>query len=149
MYISSHYLDSYNWFVQVEDDTFVIIENLAYYLTVHNWSLPLMFGHAYDAWGVKYSVSGPGTVLSKAALRKLRGSLVKGQCGPSLLAGDVMLGNCLSQLGVSVSDSRDSLGRARFLMYQPESHLVPGSLAWLSNYWTHSVHRLKEVCVHR
>ena len=51
----------------------------------------------------------------------------------------------MEDVGVYVTDTRDSRGRARFLVYQPEFLLVPGKLPWTEKYWTNSKFASKEV----
>lgn len=135
MHISSQYLDSYDWFLKAEDDTFVIMENLAYYLSVHNATESTYFGHAYEYWGTTFNAAGPGIVLSQAALRRLNSKLAKGHCGSSSMAGDGLLGRCLSEIGIVPEDTRDHMARARFLMHQPSMHLLHGKLPILKSFW--------------
>ena len=128
-------IERYDWFLKVEEDTFLIVENLLYYLSVYNSSLPHYFGNPYQKWGSTYNAGGPGYVLSRTALRKLHNQLVKGHCPKSGSTEDLTLGSCLEEIGVAPQDTRDALGRARFLMYQPESLLVPGNLPWSEKIW--------------
>ncbi len=137
-FVAEKYLEKYDWFIRAEEDTFVIMENLAYYLSVYNATMPCYFGHAFKTWGTVYNSDGPGYVLSSGALKKLYRSLSKGHCRKSQAAGDYKLGQCLLEVGVEPLDSRDNRGRARFLMYQPEMLLVPGNLPWSENFWTNS-----------
>ena len=146
-FISKDMIDDYDWFVKVEDDTFVIMENLAYYLSIYNASTPLYFGHPYEFWGQTFQSSGAGIVLSQSALRKLNNKLIKGDCTPNTMSGDAMLGRCLSELGIEAIDTRDSRGRARFLVYQPEFHLIPGNLPWTNSFWSESKYVSPEVSV--
>ena len=57
------YLEKYDWFYQAEEDTFTVMENLLYYLSVQNATEPLYIGHAYTHWGTVYNTGGPGYVL--------------------------------------------------------------------------------------
>lgn len=145
MHLSKNYLNDFNWFLGVQEDTFVIMENLAYFLSVYNSSLPWYFGHGYTAWGYSYNVAGAGAVLSNGALRRLSNKLAKGHCSGSSHSGDQSMAQCLSELGVQAQDTRDHLGRATFLAFRPESHLVPGSIPWSQKYWTESSYLSAEV----
>jgi hypothetical protein len=147
MHVSKHYINHFKWFLIVEEDTYVLMENLAYYLSVFNQSVPMFLGHVYSAWGTDYNTGGPGIVLNQAALHKLYQQLVKGHCAESSSAGDVTLAQCLGEAGIYAADSRDHLGRSRFLMFQPELLLVPGLLSILDNlqFWSRSKYPVPEV----
>ncbi len=84
--------DKYNWFLKVEEDTFVIVENLAYFLSVFDHRAPQYFGHPYSLWGSDYNSGGAGYVLSQAALGKALKLISKGHCEDSYTAEDWNLG---------------------------------------------------------
>ena len=141
----AQYIDKHNWFFLVEEDTYVIVENLAYYLSIFNFNEPYYFGHALQGWGAAYNGAGPGTALSKGSMRKLFNHLSKGHWPPSSANGETSLGRCLLDVGVVTMDTRDELGRERFLMFQPETLLIPGNLPWTSSFSTSSKYGIKEV----
>ena len=80
----------------------MIMENLVYYLSVFNSSLPLYMGHVFQNWSRSYNADGPGVVLSRASIEVLRRSFKKGHCQPHYLHADSSLGQCLSELGIQV-----------------------------------------------
>lgn len=145
--IAINYQEHYDWFLRVELETYVIIENLRYYLAVFDAGLPHYFGHVYESWGVQYNAREAGFVLSSGALRKLHNALIKGHCEPSTRVGDVELGRCLSDIGIEPTDTRDSRRRGRFLALDPEDHLVPRSSSWKSSFWEKSRYHIEEVMV--
>lgn len=119
--------------MKADDDTFVVLENLRYFLSSYNSSEPIYFGCKFKPYVKQgYMSGGAGYVLSKEALKRF----VEKGIAPSHPARcldksdggaeDVDMGMCLETLGVSAGDSRDSLGRGRFFPFVPEHHVVPG-----------------------
>ena len=139
-------LYDYDWFLKVEEDTFIIMENLLYFLAVFDSTLPYYFGYLYGSTAsLIYNVAGPGTVLSQAAMKRLYSATKTGLCIPSYEFEDAALARCLQKLGVRCSDTRDSLGRNRFLMYVPETHIIDGGIAWFDNMRRQSYFEIKQV----
>ncbi|RWS19609.1 glycoprotein-N-acetylgalactosamine 3-beta-galactosyltransferase 1-like protein, partial [Leptotrombidium deliense] len=67
---NNHYNDA-DWFMKADDDTYVIIENLRYFLMSQNASEPIYFGCKFKHDTIKQGTvsGGAGYVLSKEALR--------------------------------------------------------------------------------
>ena len=59
-----------NQLVQVDDDSYVILENLRYFLSHYDTSKPLYFGKRFKTWG-DYMAGGPGYVLSRESLKRV------------------------------------------------------------------------------
>ena len=129
MYLSK-YVDKFNWFLLVEEDCYVVMDNLAYYLSIFDYNEPQYFGHVYQTWSFEYNTVGAGVVLSKASMRKLFNYLSKGQWKASMLSGDMALGQCLLEIGIRPADTRDEMGRERFLPMQPETLLIRNYFSW-------------------
>ena len=141
-----------DWVIKADDDTFVVMENLRYLLSDQDASQPVWFGCEFKVI-VKdggYMSGGAGYVLSKGAIRihiikqlkrkkifseSLRrfateALLDPAKCKTSQDQGmeDVEMGKCLKNVGVTDGDSRDNLGRSRFViqkirMDQSKDHL--------------------------
>ena len=69
-HVYDNYFNDYDWFLKADDDSFVILENLRYFLSDKNTSEPVSYGQRFDMY-VKhgYYSGGAGYVLSKEALR--------------------------------------------------------------------------------
>lgn len=90
---------------------------------------------------------GAGYVLSKEALRRFveDGLPDRKKCRQDPGgAEDAEMGKCLQDLDVIAGDSRDSQGRGRFFVFNPESHLFPSSdkSYW---YWTNMFYNTTDV----
>ena len=49
-YAYEHYFNDFDWFMKADDDTYVIVENLKYFLSAQNSSDPIYFGHLFKAF---------------------------------------------------------------------------------------------------
>ncbi|XP_027197825.2 LOW QUALITY PROTEIN: glycoprotein-N-acetylgalactosamine 3-beta-galactosyltransferase 1-like [Dermatophagoides pteronyssinus] len=139
-YSYHHYLNDADWFMKADDDTYVILENLRYFLSTHNPAEPIYFGCKFKPFVSQgYMSGGAGYVLSKEALKRfVEIGLPKDhpdKCPDKEEGGaeDVDMGSCLEALNVTAGDSRDTLGRGRFFPFVPEHHVVPGHVD--RNFW--------------
>ncbi|XP_052285134.1 glycoprotein-N-acetylgalactosamine 3-beta-galactosyltransferase 1-like [Dreissena polymorpha] len=131
-YIYDHHMDDADWFMKADDDTYVILENLRYFLSGKNTNEPIYFGQHFTTLVKQgWFSGGAGYVLSKESLRRFgtQGSNVsvcRQEHGPE----DVDVGKCMESLGVKVGKSTDKLGRNRFHCFAPETHLKGGYDDW-------------------
>ena len=44
-YVYQHYYNDFEWFMKADDDTYVIMENLRYFLSNEDTNEPIYFGH--------------------------------------------------------------------------------------------------------
>lgn len=66
-----------DWFLKADDDTYVIVENLRYFLSRQNTTNPVYFGHKFKRHVKEgYMSGGAGYVLSKEALDRCDGVLI-------------------------------------------------------------------------
>lgn len=127
-YVYEHHLDDADWFMKADDDTYVIVENLRYFLSTYNTEEAVFFGHTFQQG---YASGGGGYILSKEALRRLvtfgTNSTVCRQDGG---AEDKEVGKCLRNFGVKLLPSTDRLGRSRFHCFGPETHVNGHYPSW-------------------
>ncbi|XP_046542310.1 glycoprotein-N-acetylgalactosamine 3-beta-galactosyltransferase 1-B-like [Haliotis rubra] len=134
-YIYENHFDDADWFMKADDDTYVILENLRYFMTSQNKSETVFFGHHFKPLVKQgYYSGGAGYVLSKEALRRYgeKGHDPK-LCRPDGGPEDVAFGRCMENLGVRTVNTADALGRSRFHCFWPEIHLE-GNYPWWF-YW--------------
>lgn len=135
-YVFKHYFDKADWFMKADDDTYVIVENLRYFLSSHSPKEPVYFGHHFKTIVKQgYYSGGAGYVLSKEALRRFaEGSTNKQMCREDGGAEDAEIGHCMQNLGVRTENTTDKLGRSRFHCFDPETHIFGGYPDWYYQY---------------
>ncbi|XP_060592471.1 glycoprotein-N-acetylgalactosamine 3-beta-galactosyltransferase 1-like isoform X2 [Ruditapes philippinarum] len=145
-FIFENHFDEADWFMKADDDTYVILENLRYFLSSQNKDDPIYFGHHFKTIVKQgYFSGGAGYVLSKEAMRRFgaRGNDSK-LCRQDGGAEDAEFGKCMQNLGVKVGNSTDKLGRSRFHCFDPETHLRGGYPDWYYKYDAHGAKKGKE-----
>ncbi|XP_071812403.1 glycoprotein-N-acetylgalactosamine 3-beta-galactosyltransferase 1-like [Apostichopus japonicus] len=144
--IYERYYADYDWFMKVDDDTFVIVDNLRYLLASKNTSEPLYYGFSFrhPQFNLDYTSGGSGYVLGKEALsRFVKVAYDESVCpsGHSVAkaAEDLMMGLCLSAAGVRVGNSLDSQGRIRFLVFTLDNFIDGNIGDWLPRFIAHNI----------
>nr|XP_027213720.1 glycoprotein-N-acetylgalactosamine 3-beta-galactosyltransferase 1-like [Penaeus vannamei] len=126
-----HHSHAFDWVFVAQEDTYAIIENLRYMLSVYDPEDPIFFGSRIKSQAKQGSVSrNAGYVLSKSALRKFVTEAMTDstKCNAKLEGSEEReIGECLENVGVKAGDSRDSLGRGRFFPCKPDT-LVGGKI---------------------
>lgn len=135
LYVYKNHFNDADWFMKADDDTYVIVENLRYFLSSKNHNAPVYFGHHFKPI-VKggYHSGGAGYVLSKEALRRFAVLGNSKICRADGGAEDVEMGSCLQKLNVTAGKTVDSLGRSRFHCFNPGTHLHGGYPSWFYSY---------------
>lgn len=149
-YVHTHDLEDFDWFAKMDDDTYMVVENLRYFLSTKNAQEPLYFGRRFKPYVKQgYMSGGAGYILSREALRRFIETSLK---NPSKCRGDaggsedLEMGKCMESAGVIAGDTRDELGRERFHPFIPEHHLIPDILPKTMWYWSYNFYPAKQVC---
>ncbi|XP_076460589.1 glycoprotein-N-acetylgalactosamine 3-beta-galactosyltransferase 1-like isoform X2 [Babylonia areolata] len=142
-YVYENHLNDADWFMKVDDDTYVIVENLRYFLSAENTSDPVFFGHHFKTIVKQgYYSGGGGYVLSKEALKRFAEKAGEGNlCRQDGGAEDAEFGKCMERLGVRTVNTTDTLGRSRFHCFDPETHLFGGYPDWYYQYDANGAHK--------
>ncbi|XP_022079968.1 uncharacterized protein LOC110973433 [Acanthaster planci] len=147
LYIYQNYLDDADWFLKADDDTYVVLENLRYFLADKNPNEPVYFGRRFKRYTEQgYMSGGAGYVLSKLAVVLVveKGFPNRGLCkgagnGRGIGAQeDIEIGRCLENLGVVAGDTRDSMGKETFHPFQPEIHIIPNLIKKSFWFWKYA-----------
>ncbi|XP_018025338.1 glycoprotein-N-acetylgalactosamine 3-beta-galactosyltransferase 1-like [Hyalella azteca] len=146
-YVHQHYINDYDWFMKADDDTFVVMENLRYMLSLYDPEIPIYFGSRFKKFNPQGFMSGGGGyVLSRAAVKKFIEEALPDpkKCkADHTEAEDAEMGICMTNVGVLAGDSRDELGRGRFFPFVPAHHLVSGFIGEKSWYWDYIYYPIK------
>ncbi|EDV30694.1 uncharacterized protein Dana_GF14915 [Drosophila ananassae] len=134
-YLYHHHLSDADWFLEADDQTFVLVENLRYMLYPFSPEMPIYFGS-------------PGTAMSRAALRKV---VEVGLPNPTKCeekdTGETLgrFKECLDNADVEEGNSRDSKGRRRMYLIDPQArsntYLRYDSKFW---YWKYIALRTQD-----
>lgn len=123
-YIYQYHFEEADWFMKCDDDTYVILENLRYFLSNEDPNSAVFFGQRFRNFVKQgYPSGGAGYVLSKEALRRLATNTTV-PCRKDGGSEDVEIGQCMQNLQVKLGDSTDSLGRSRFHCFHSGTHLM-------------------------
>ncbi|XP_048236791.1 glycoprotein-N-acetylgalactosamine 3-beta-galactosyltransferase 1-B-like [Haliotis rufescens] len=141
-------LQHYDWFLKADDDSYVIVENLKFFLAHLNSSKPIYVGDHFVHFSPNgYNGGGAGYALSRAALRRLveQGYRVPGRCRHAGGSEDIETGRCLYKVAVSTYLSVDRYNRSTFHAANPEAFL-PGENNFLSGFSATKYNTLPECC---
>lgn len=138
-YIHRYHLNNIDWVLKVEDDTYVVVENLRYMLYQYSPDDLVHFGYKRQAPEIKQGYMDRGAyVLSRAAVAKMvkEGFEDESKCRSGEIGDEELeLGKCLENLEIYAGDSRDKKGKERFFIRAPEAHLMPSEPIDLDRYY--------------
>lgn len=145
--IYESYGNDYDWFLKADDDTWMFLENLRFFLYEYSPEMPIYFGCKLKPYVAQGYMSGSGYVMSREALRRFNVDALTDdyKCWNGTEGNeDVEVGKCLANVGVLAGDSRDEFGRARFLPFPPDGLLrnLFGK-TWLDNATFYEIKKVK------
>ena len=141
------YNDEKNWFLMVDDDTYVFVDNAHRFIDKQNSSLPQTFGYNFKITLKDGFHSGGGGILfTPESIKRLVGSWKRGICNDSVNFGDIMIGLCSEKSNVTLGNSLDELGRERFHPLSLKSHYKDPPEDWLYTYSSNVPQFGKECC---
>ena len=143
-YIYQNHLSDADWFLKADPDTYIIMENMRYFLSGQNPEEAHFFGYPYKVIvNSGYAAGGPSYVWSKEALRRFAARDNK-TCPWEEGSEDVGTGFCMEHLNVTLLDTRDSKNKTRFHVFQPNVHIDGGYPKW---YYPWSRYAPQKVCM--
>lgn len=138
----------FDWIMIATEDTFVIPENLRYFVAPMNSSIPYYLGHAMRFWSQVYNWRDAGYALSKGTIQALKTKFPNQQScesgGKYWKMDDWYLAKHLAELGIRPVDTRDEQGKGRFNGYSFKKLLFPGAISVFERYWKDSLYLSKD-----
>lgn len=138
LYVYKNLIDEFDWVLKADDDTFVIVENLRYFLSQKCPDELKTYGFKYEPrsperFTYEFNSGGAGYLISNKSVRLFAEEYLNNLtfCRDITGAEDADIARCLYKLGVTPGDSRDKKGRERF---HPLSFQEMWSLP--SDHWT-------------
>lgn len=135
-YCYEHYGDQFDWFLKADDDTYIIVENLRYFLSHHDPNSLEYFGHKFKVIVKQgYFSGGAGYILSRKSLEVFVTKGLSGavKCRQDGGAEDAEIGICMENLGIKAGDSQDIYGKETFHPFNPTAHLRGFYPPWFYN----------------
>lgn len=154
------YFDKFKWLLIAEDSSYVLVENARKYVAPLNHTLPYYLGRTVQKYSTPpFNAPDSTMLLSAGAFQLLNEQFFVDYeaCTEAALLNrtlamsrnfEVSLGvmfnhepeeeNSTSEVKVLTSkpmDTRDKDGKARFLAFTPEKHLIPGLISIFNSYW--------------
>uniref|UniRef100_A0A0K0FA82 N-acetylgalactosaminide beta-1,3-galactosyltransferase n=1 Tax=Strongyloides venezuelensis TaxID=75913 RepID=A0A0K0FA82_STRVS len=132
-YVYKHYINEYDWFLKIDCDTYVVMENLRMLLLDKDPNKPYYSGFQFNLKESKdknfrYHHGGSGYVMSKKTLSLLvtNGLGNKKYCNIKDHGfEDLEIGICLYNLKLKLNDGRDKYGRILYLPIALDQALSP------------------------
>ncbi|CAB9521946.1 acetylgalactosamine 3-beta-galactosyltransferase 1 [Seminavis robusta] len=128
-HIYDNHVDDYDFFMKADLDTYMLMDNYFSFIKRLDPSIPHYFGRQFKELRnpARTFVAGASVTLSRAALQRLgrafnNDNKQSNKCSTASWkehghGDDVALAHCLATLGIYSLDTRDELGRERFMVF--------------------------------
>ncbi|CAJ0580221.1 unnamed protein product, partial [Mesorhabditis spiculigera] len=125
LYTYKYVSRDFDWYFKGDDDTYVVVDNLRKYLKNFDPDQPYYIGYRLRRRMPDngYNAGGSGYALSRAAMKIFAEELFPSrELCPYHEWEDLAIARCLAAKKIHPLDTRDELGRQRFLAWRPEEH---------------------------
>ena len=137
----------FNWYLLVDDDTFIYTDNLYKFITLTDSKLAYTYGYNFKKVVLTgYHSGGGGVLMPTESLKRLYESITNNKCAFKDGYGDVALGRCSHISNVKIGNSTDSLGRERFHPLDVRDHYDGNYPDWMYDYAKNKVKSGIECC---
>ncbi|CAC5397490.1 C1GALT1 [Mytilus coruscus] len=135
-YVYLHYLKDYDWILNADDDTYVMMENLRFSLSLHSPDLPGYLDYHFNMHLKQVCMSGgAGYVNSRSGLKKvIEVAFKENGCPPDGKDEDLDIGKCLQMAGVPPFVSYDKYGRETLHTDKDWQHIYGTVPRYLKKY---------------
>jgi len=135
MYELNDNTTKFNWYLLVDDDTFIYIDNLYKFLKSTDSKLPYTYGYNFKhVVPTGYHSGGGGVLMPNESLKRLYESIITDKCPLKNGYSDVALGQCSHISNVKLGNSTDSLERERFHPLDVKDHYGGNYPDWMYSY---------------
>ena len=135
LYIYEHHVRDYDWFLKADDDTYVIMENLRYFLRRRQSKISFYYGYIARTPDRFYPSGGAGYVLSQEAVKQFGEQILVKPERRALCrtdeAEDINLAYCLARIGIYVTNARDDQQLETFHPMTFEQHFLGKFTRWI------------------
>jgi len=137
----------FNWYLLVDDDTFIYTDNLYKFIKLTDSKLAYTYGYNFkEVVSTGYHSGGGGVLMPIKSLKRLHESITNNKCAFKDGYGDVALGQCSHISRVKIGNSTDSLGRERFHPLDVRDHYDGNYPDWMYSYAKNKVKSGIECC---
>ena len=144
------YLDKFDWFLLVDDDTFIFVDHLYQFISIKSPEDPLTYGYNFKTIiPTGYHSGGGGTLITHESLKRMGFNIHKGGilgCNETNGYGDVALGRCAHLSNITLGNSLDKLGRERFHFNSFHSHYMGLQPDWAYQYSQNGIKNHSDCC---
>ena len=136
--------DELMWIMIGVEDLFMVLENLRFFVAPKNFKDTHYLGHAMKFWNVIYNWADAGYVLSRGTLDSFVAKFATDEAcesgGKYWKNSDWYMGKHLASLHIHPVDTRDHIGRGRFIGHSLRRLLFPGGVSLFDRYWKDSLY---------